>query len=310
MYTDNALKIGLFGSNCSSGRAVTMVPERWTGNWEDNLALARMADEAGIEFMLPVGRWKGYGGDTDYMGTTLETITWATGLLANDQAADRVRHRARAAVPSDHRRQAVRHRRPHRRRAASASTSWSAGTRTSSRCSASRSASTSSATSTPRTGSTRSRWPGAPEDDFDFDGQVHQAQEGPRQAEALRRHAAADHERRRLAGRPRLRDPQLRRVLHPGVAHLDGGDRGAREGGQGRGQQRRAASSTSTPSASSPAGRRRRRPRSTTTTPRSRTPTGRRSTASSARRTSRPRPSARRSSSASASTTRTAWAAC
>ena len=82
IYNDNALKIGLFGSNCSSGRAVTQVPERWTGNWDDNLALARMADEAGIEFILPVGRWKGYGGDTDYMGTTLETITWATGLLA------------------------------------------------------------------------------------------------------------------------------------------------------------------------------------------------------------------------------------
>jgi alkanesulfonate monooxygenase SsuD/methylene tetrahydromethanopterin reductase-like flavin-dependent oxidoreductase (luciferase family) len=83
MYTGNALKIGLFGSNCSSGRAVTTVPERWTGSWEDNLALARMADEAGIEFILPVGRWKGYGGDTDYMGTTLETITWATGLLGH-----------------------------------------------------------------------------------------------------------------------------------------------------------------------------------------------------------------------------------
>jgi alkanesulfonate monooxygenase SsuD/methylene tetrahydromethanopterin reductase-like flavin-dependent oxidoreductase (luciferase family) len=32
--------------------------------------------------MLPVGRWKGYGGDTDYQGTTLETVTWAAGLLA------------------------------------------------------------------------------------------------------------------------------------------------------------------------------------------------------------------------------------
>ncbi|MBX9825527.1 MAG: LLM class flavin-dependent oxidoreductase [Xanthobacteraceae bacterium] len=81
MYTGNALKIGLFGANCSSGRCVTTVPERWTGSWEDNLALARMCDERGIEFMLPVGRWKGYGGDTDYMGTTLETVTWATGLL-------------------------------------------------------------------------------------------------------------------------------------------------------------------------------------------------------------------------------------
>ena len=85
MYTDNALKIGLFGANCSSGRAVTKVPERWSGSWPDNLKLARMADAAGIEFMLPVARWKGYGGDTDYMGTTLETLTWASGLLASTE---------------------------------------------------------------------------------------------------------------------------------------------------------------------------------------------------------------------------------
>ncbi|MFM9888318.1 MAG: LLM class flavin-dependent oxidoreductase [Burkholderiales bacterium] len=83
MYNGNALKIGLFGANCSSGRAVTKVPERWTGSWQDNLRLVRMADEAGIDFMLPIGRWKGYGGDTDYQGETLETLTWATGLLAS-----------------------------------------------------------------------------------------------------------------------------------------------------------------------------------------------------------------------------------
>ncbi|MGZ3329720.1 MAG: LLM class flavin-dependent oxidoreductase, partial [Xanthobacteraceae bacterium] len=82
MHNANKLKIGLFGANCSSGRAVTLVPERWSGSWPDNLKLARMADEAGIDFLLPIGRWKGYGGDTDYQGATLETITWATGLLA------------------------------------------------------------------------------------------------------------------------------------------------------------------------------------------------------------------------------------
>ena len=32
MYNANALKIGLFGPNCSSGRAVTLVPERWSGS--------------------------------------------------------------------------------------------------------------------------------------------------------------------------------------------------------------------------------------------------------------------------------------
>ena len=83
MYSNNKLQIGLFGPNCSSGRAVTLVPERWSGNWADNKRLAQMSDEAGIDFMLPIGRWKGYGGDTDYQGTTLETITWATGLLAS-----------------------------------------------------------------------------------------------------------------------------------------------------------------------------------------------------------------------------------
>jgi len=82
MYGAHKLRIGLFGANCSSGRAVTLVPERWTGSWRDNLRLARMADDAGIDFLLPIGRWKGYGGDTDYQGATLETMTWASGLLA------------------------------------------------------------------------------------------------------------------------------------------------------------------------------------------------------------------------------------
>lgn len=83
MNNANALKVGLFGANCSSGRCVTLAEERWTGEWRDTLALARMADEAGVDFMLPIGRWKGYGGDTDYQGSTLETMTWASGLLAS-----------------------------------------------------------------------------------------------------------------------------------------------------------------------------------------------------------------------------------
>ena len=116
MYNANALKIGIFGANCSSGRSATKVPERWSASWPDCLRLARMADEAGIDFMLPIGRWKGYGGDTDFHGSTLETVTWAVGLLSATRAHDRVRHRARALVPSADRGQGVRHRRPCRRR--------------------------------------------------------------------------------------------------------------------------------------------------------------------------------------------------
>ncbi|MEA2981388.1 MAG: dimethylsulfone monooxygenase, partial [Alphaproteobacteria bacterium] len=61
MYNANALKLGLFGFNCSSGRSATKVPERWSASWPDCLALARMGDAAGIDFLLPIGRWKGYG---------------------------------------------------------------------------------------------------------------------------------------------------------------------------------------------------------------------------------------------------------
>jgi len=82
MYTGNRLKIGLFGANCSSGRSATMVAERWSASWPDCLRLARMAEAAGIDFMLPIARWKGYGGATDFHGTSLETMTWAAALLA------------------------------------------------------------------------------------------------------------------------------------------------------------------------------------------------------------------------------------
>src|SRR2546429_5785071 len=82
MYNANALKIGIFGANCSSGRSATKVPERWSASWPDCRRLARMADAAGIDFMLPIGRWKGYGGDTDFLGSQPQNITSAVGLLS------------------------------------------------------------------------------------------------------------------------------------------------------------------------------------------------------------------------------------
>lgn len=82
MHYGNTLKLGFFAPNCSGGRTATTVPERWHATWRENLRLAQMADDCGIDFMLPIGRWKGYGGETDYEGTTFETLTWASAMLA------------------------------------------------------------------------------------------------------------------------------------------------------------------------------------------------------------------------------------
>ncbi len=58
------------------------MPERWANSFEDNVRWRKLADAAGIECMVPIGRWKGYGGATNFESSTFETITWACGLLA------------------------------------------------------------------------------------------------------------------------------------------------------------------------------------------------------------------------------------
>lgn len=81
MFKPNHFKLGVFSSNCSGGMAITKVPERWDATWENNVLLAQMIDDAGFEFSLPIARWVGYGGETAFQENSLETITWATGLL-------------------------------------------------------------------------------------------------------------------------------------------------------------------------------------------------------------------------------------
>lgn len=81
IYGPNRFKLGLFSQNCSGGLTMTKAPEFWDASWENNVAASRLADAAGLEFLLPVARWQGYGGDVDAEGENFETLTWATGML-------------------------------------------------------------------------------------------------------------------------------------------------------------------------------------------------------------------------------------
>src|SRR5258707_13861069 len=83
IYNKNKFKLGLFGMNCLGGLSLTKAPERWDASWDNNVKAARLADEAGLEFLLPIGRWHGYQGESDTQGTTFETLAWARGLLAS-----------------------------------------------------------------------------------------------------------------------------------------------------------------------------------------------------------------------------------
>ncbi len=54
-------------------------------NIERTPELLYSTDEAGLDFMLPLGRWIGYGGATNHNGSNFETLTWAAGILAATQ---------------------------------------------------------------------------------------------------------------------------------------------------------------------------------------------------------------------------------
>ena len=81
-FGDNRFKFGVFGLNCAGGMTPSRAPERWRAEWDDMVAVARMADDAGIEFILPIAKWHGLGGQADMWGRSFETFTQAAALGA------------------------------------------------------------------------------------------------------------------------------------------------------------------------------------------------------------------------------------
>jgi alkanesulfonate monooxygenase SsuD/methylene tetrahydromethanopterin reductase-like flavin-dependent oxidoreductase (luciferase family) len=79
-FGTNAFKFGLFGINCSGGMAMSVAEDRWKADWQEITEVAKMSDEAGIEFILPIARWRGLGGDSDMWGRSFETFTQAAAL--------------------------------------------------------------------------------------------------------------------------------------------------------------------------------------------------------------------------------------
>ena len=85
MKSGNRFKLGVFSMNADGGLAITAVDERWTASWTDNVTAAQIADRAGLEFLLPIARWRGFGGATKSREWSFETFTWAAGLAASTE---------------------------------------------------------------------------------------------------------------------------------------------------------------------------------------------------------------------------------
>lgn len=95
----NRFKLGIFATNADGGDAMTRVAERWSARWPDILTATQIADRAGLEFTLPIARWRGLGGQTHVREWSFESFTWAAGLAA---VTERIAIFATAHVPLIH----------------------------------------------------------------------------------------------------------------------------------------------------------------------------------------------------------------
>jgi dimethylsulfone monooxygenase len=96
---ENQLKLALFGINLRGGVTLSDVEGKAEATWEENKRLAQHADRLGLDAIVPVARWRGYGGTSNLGERSFETFTWASGLLA---ATQRIQVFATFHVPLAH----------------------------------------------------------------------------------------------------------------------------------------------------------------------------------------------------------------
>jgi hypothetical protein len=75
LYSDRKLKLGTFGQNLDRGCAISTIDGVLEINWSNTMEIAKLADEMEFEALVPLGRWKGFGGITNFNGPGSERYT-------------------------------------------------------------------------------------------------------------------------------------------------------------------------------------------------------------------------------------------
>jgi FMNH2-dependent dimethyl sulfone monooxygenase len=82
LFNNRKLKLGTFCSNLSGGATMSSIDGVLQAHWPSTAAISMMADEMQLEAVVPVGRWKGFGGSTNFNGEGFECFTWAAAMAA------------------------------------------------------------------------------------------------------------------------------------------------------------------------------------------------------------------------------------
>ncbi|WP_152683860.1 LLM class flavin-dependent oxidoreductase [Pseudarthrobacter siccitolerans] len=96
---ENRLKVATFATNMRGSVTLANVEGKVQTSWEESLRLAQHADRIGFDAVIPVMRWRGFGGQWNLSDRTFDPFTWATAVLASTK---RVMSFATVQVPVIH----------------------------------------------------------------------------------------------------------------------------------------------------------------------------------------------------------------
>jgi pyrimidine oxygenase len=75
-------EFGVFLPVANGGWIVSRTTPPLDGGWAQNRDAALIAEEEGFDFVMAMGKWRGFGGDTDHWGHSLEAVTMMAGIAA------------------------------------------------------------------------------------------------------------------------------------------------------------------------------------------------------------------------------------
>jgi alkanesulfonate monooxygenase SsuD/methylene tetrahydromethanopterin reductase-like flavin-dependent oxidoreductase (luciferase family) len=99
LNNENDFKLAVFGTNVSHGCTMTTAEGTIAVDWNETTRIAQLADQAGLDGLVPVARWRGFAGLTNFNDRSFETLTWAAGLSA---VTERIQILATVHIPTIH----------------------------------------------------------------------------------------------------------------------------------------------------------------------------------------------------------------
>jgi len=75
-------EFGVFLPIANGGWIVSSSTPVLDGGWTQNRDAALIAEEEGFDFVMAMGKWRGFGGETSHWGTSLEAATMMAGIAA------------------------------------------------------------------------------------------------------------------------------------------------------------------------------------------------------------------------------------